>query len=145
MQIHRIVSRGLKIAWKRGKIASNVASLVDAPIGGLTDIEPLTRDEARRILSAAVSRRNCARWSVALAVGIRQSEAIGLRWQYVDLDTGTIEFGWQLKRARYRHGCADPAACTVGRHRIPCRPGCATHRHRDDCPTTVHQARAPVP
>jgi site-specific recombinase XerD len=38
---------------------------------------------------------------VALAVGIRQSEAIGLRWQYVDLEAGTIEVGWQLKRARH--------------------------------------------
>lgn len=75
VQIHRIVSRALKIAWKRGK----VASLVDAPTGEDVDIEPLTRDEARRILAAAASRRNGARWSVALAVGIRQSEAIGLR------------------------------------------------------------------
>ena len=135
VQIHRIISRAMKIAWKRGKIASNVASLVDAPIGEEPDIEPLTREEARRILTAAANQRNGARWSVALAVGIRQSEAIGLRWQYVDLDAGTIEVGWQLRCRRYRHGCADPAACTAGRHRIPCPPSCTTHRHRDDCPT----------
>lgn len=60
------------------------------------------------------------RWSVALAVGIRQAEAIGLRWQFVDLDAGTIEVGWQLKRARYRHGCQDPAACAVSHHRVAC-------------------------
>jgi integrase len=99
VQIHRIVSRALRIAWKRGKVVGNVASLVDAPTGEDVDIEPLTRDEARRILAASVSRRNGARWSVALAVGIRQSEAIGLRWQYADLDAGTIEVGWQLQRA----------------------------------------------
>ena len=134
VQIHRIVSRALKVGWKRGKVARNVASLVDAPIGEDIDIEALTQEEARKILAATSGWRNGARWSVALAVGIRQSEAIGLRWRYVDLDAGTIEIGWQLKRARYRHGCEDPVACTARRHRVPCRPRCTKHKHRVDCP-----------
>ena len=133
LQIHRILSRALKIAWKRGKTGRNVAAMVDAPVGEEIEIEPLTQSEARRILAAAKNRPGGARWSVALALGIRQSEALGLRWQYVDLDTGTIEVGWQLKRARYRHGCADPAACTSGRHRRPCPPKCEKHRHRSGC------------
>jgi integrase len=54
--------------------------------------------EARCILAAAATRRNGPRWSVALAVGVRQSEALGLCWQHVDLDAGTIAVGWQLKR-----------------------------------------------
>jgi len=44
-----------------------------------------------------------------------------------------IEVGWQLKRARYRHGCGDPAACTEGRHRRPCPPKCKKHRHHNGC------------
>ena len=133
LQIHRILSRALKVAWKRGKTGHNVAMLVDAPVGEDTDIEALTLAEACSILAAAANRRNGARWSVALAVGIRQSEATGLRWKYVNLDAGTIEVGWQLKRARYRHGCDDPAACTKHRHRVPCPPGCTRHRHRAGC------------
>jgi hypothetical protein len=35
-----------------------VASLVDAPIGEDVDIEPLTGDEARRILTAAAASRH---------------------------------------------------------------------------------------
>jgi hypothetical protein len=70
VQIHRILSRALKIAWKRGKVGYNVAMLVDAPVGEEIDIEALSREEARRILAAAADRRNGARWSVALAVGI---------------------------------------------------------------------------
>jgi len=133
VQIHRILSRALKIAWKRGKVGYNVAMLVDAPVGEETDIEALSREEARRILAAAADRRNGARWSVALAVGIRQSEAIGLRWKYVNLDASTIEVGWQLRRARYRHGCDDPVTCTKNRHRAPCPSGCSKHRHRPGC------------
>lgn len=133
VQIHRILSRALKVAWKRGKVGRNVAALVDAPSGEQSDIEPLSRAEARRILKATAKRRNGARWSVALAVGIRQSEAIGLRWKYVDLKAGTIEVGWQLKRARYLHGCDDPIACTARRHRVRCPKNCARHSHRPDC------------
>ncbi len=134
VQMHRIISRALKIAWKRGKVTVNVAAMVDAPIGEEVDIEPLTSEEARRILAVAAARRNGARWSVAFSVGIRQSEAIGLRWQFVDLDAGTIEVGWQLKRARFRHGCDDPAHCAAERHRRPCPKRCAKHKHRPDCP-----------
>jgi integrase len=133
LQIHRILSRALKVAWKRGKVGQNVAALVDPPTGDEIDIEPLSRAEARRILAAAADRRNGARWSVALAVGVRQCEAIGLRWKYVDLDAGTIEVGWQLKRARYRHGCDDAVACTSGRHRVRCPKNCKRHRHRAEC------------
>jgi integrase len=133
LQIHRILSRALKVAWKRGKTGHNVALLVDAPAGEETDIEALTRDEANRILAAAANRRNGPRWPVALAVGIRQSEATGLRWKYVNLDAGTIEVGWQLRRARFRHGCDDPVACAGGRHRKQCPAGCTRHRHRPGC------------
>ncbi|MGW5686508.1 tyrosine-type recombinase/integrase [Nonomuraea sp. NPDC003754] len=83
LKVHRILSRALKIAVRRGKISRNVAELVEAPTAASTEIEPLTREEARRILSAAKTKRNAARWSVALALGIRQGEALGLRWQYV--------------------------------------------------------------
>jgi integrase len=133
VQIHRILSRALKVAWKRGKVSVNVASLVDAPVGEDVDIDPFTQDEARQLLQAAAHRRNGVRWSVALAIGIRQSEAIGLRWQFVDLDAGTIEVGWQLRRARYRHGCNDAVACTASRHRRPCPKRCTRHRHEPNC------------
>jgi integrase len=134
LQIHRILCRALKVAWKRGKVGQHIGALVDAPTGEDVDIEPLSQEEARRILAAAAERRNGARWSVALAMGIRQSEAIGLRWRYVDLDAGTVEVGWQLKRARFKHGCDDPVVCTSGHHRLRCPPRCTRHRHRADCP-----------
>ena len=51
----------------------------------------------------------------------------------MDLDAGTIEVGWQLRYARYRHGCSDPVGCTAGRHRAPCPPGCARHQHKPGC------------
>lgn len=85
-----------------------------------------------RILRLATPRRNSTRWSVALALGLRQGEALGLQWQYVDLDAGTLTVRWQLQRLPWRHGCADPHVCGKDRHRAHCSPGCS--RHARSCP-----------
>jgi integrase len=132
LQIHRILSRALKVAMQRGYVARNVATLVDAPSASHDEIEPLTLDEALRILRLTATRRNGARWSVALALGLRQGEALGLQWQHVDLDAGTLTVRWQLQRLPWRHGCADPDACGKDRHRDDCPPGCT--RHARSCP-----------
>jgi integrase len=132
LQTHRILSRALKVAMQRGYVARNVATLVDAPSAGQAEIEPLTFDESTRLISLAAKRRNGTRWSVALALGLRQGEALGLRWQYVDLDTGTFTIRWQLQPHRWQHGCPDPRACSKDLHRDDCPPGCT--RHARSCP-----------
>jgi integrase len=69
------------------------------------------RSKTRKWLEAAKGRRNAARWSVALALGIRQGEALGLRWSYVNLETGVIKAWFQIQRAKWQHGCEDPHEC----------------------------------
>ncbi|MEP7023922.1 MAG: integrase [Actinomycetota bacterium] len=133
LKVHRVLSRALTIAVRRGRITRNVATLVDAPSVVSQEIEPLTRDEARRILGVAVNRRNGARWSVALALGIRQGEALGLRWSYVNLETGSVKAWFQIQRTEWRHGCNDPRACSDKWHRRPCKPKCRLHRHLPGC------------
>jgi integrase len=133
LKVHRILSRALKIAVRRGRIPRNIATLVDAPSVSPQEIEPLTREEAHRILNVAAAKRNGARWSVALALGIRQGEALGLRWSYVDLETGVIRAWFQVQRLAWRHGCDDPYACGARWHRRACKEGCKQHRHRPGC------------
>jgi integrase len=134
LKVHRILSRALTIAIRRDKVGRNVARLIDAPVADEHEIEPFTREEARRILDAAKGRRNAARWSVALALGIRQGEALGLRWSYVDLETGVIKAWFQIQRAKWRHGCDDPHKCGEKWHRPPCPTNCKRHRHKENCP-----------
>ena len=133
--IHQILSRALKMAVRRGKVARNVASssYVEAPTHRDQEIEPLSEAEARKILDLAAVLPNGARWSVALALGLRQGEALGMRWGCIDLKEGTLRV-FQVKRTRYRHGCTDPHACGERRHREPCDAEC-----------TRHKARCPVP
>lgn len=132
LKVHRIISRALKIAVRRGKVARNVATLVDPPSVEHAEQQQLTRAEARKVLTAAAGRRNGARWSVALACGLRQGEALGLRWEYVDLDTGDVKVWWQLQRNSWKHGCTDPHGCGERLHRPSCPPKCTRHASR--CP-----------
>jgi integrase len=91
LRAHRVLSRALRVATQRGKVARNVATLVDPPTVKRPQIAlPLTAGEAKSVLAAAQRHRNAARWTVALAVGLRQSEALGLRWSDVDLVNGTL-------------------------------------------------------
>ena len=65
-----------------------------------SEVVPLTADEARTALTGAKERRNGARWSGALALGLRQGEALGLRWADVDLDHATLTVRQALQRRR---------------------------------------------
>lgn len=95
---HRVISRALKVALQRGRIARNVATLVDAPTARHEASEPLTNSEARRLLEAARGLPHGGRWSVALALGLRQGEALGLLWDAIDLDAATLTVRWALQR-----------------------------------------------
>jgi integrase len=91
LRAHRVLSRALRVASQRGKVARNVATLVDPPaVKRPTTALPLSAEEAKWVLATARAHRNSARWTVALAVGLRPSEAVGLRWADVDLDMGTL-------------------------------------------------------
>jgi integrase len=101
LRAHRVLSRAVRVASQRGKVARNVATLVDPPaVKRPQRALPLSAAEAREVMSAAHSHRNAARWTVALAVGLRQSEALGLRWSDVDLDNGTLSVRRGLHRVR---------------------------------------------
>ncbi len=127
LQVHRILSRALTVAVQRGYVTRNVATLVDAPSARPGEIEPLILAEARKITTLAAERRNGTRWSVALALGLRQGEALGLRWRYIDFDAATLTVRWQLQRLAWRHGCPDPRACGARYHRPSCPSGCTAH------------------
>ena len=65
---HRVISRALKVALQRGRMARNVRTLVDAPTARRDEVQPLTAAEARKLLEDATKLPNGSRWSVALAL-----------------------------------------------------------------------------
>jgi integrase len=99
LRVHRVLHRALKIAVQRERVARNVATLVDPPKQRRAETPmPLDVDECRKVLAAAEGRRNAARWTVALALGLRQSEALGLQWRDIDLEVGKLSVRRGLHR-----------------------------------------------
>ena len=97
-QMRGTLRAALNQAIRWGMIGRNAAMLVDPPRGPKYEIRPFDPDEARRFLAGIKGDRLEALYSVALALGLRQGEALGLRWQDVDLDLGRIKVVHQLQR-----------------------------------------------
>ncbi len=101
LRVHRVISRALKVAMQRGCIHRNVATLVDPPAQRVSDdATALDLHEARAVLAAAAGTRNAARWTVALALGLRQSEALALQWKDIDLLAGTLSIQRTIHRVK---------------------------------------------
>lgn len=96
--IHQVLRTALGLAVRWDMVPRNVARLVDRPRVERKQINPFTPDEARKFLSAIRGHRLEALFSVALALGLRQGEALGLRWEDIDFDGGTIRVRNQLQR-----------------------------------------------
>lgn len=88
----------LNDAVRWGLISRNAAALVEGPRVERFKILPFTPDEARRLLHAIKGDRLEALYSVALTMGLRQGEALGLSWADVDLDMGYVRIARQLQR-----------------------------------------------
>jgi integrase len=91
-----------------------VAALARPPRLEVEPIKPYSLEEVQLILSAARSRRNGARWAIALALGLRQGEVLGLQWPDVDLDEAEVRVSESRPRPKYRHGCSRPCGQTPG-------------------------------
>ncbi len=103
--VHRVLRSALNEALRRRRLTSNPALVARPPRVPVVEVQPLTRDECMDILDAARSRRNSARWSVALSLGLRQGEALGIRWSDVDWDAGTLKIRRSVQRHTWEHGC----------------------------------------
>jgi len=99
-QAHAILRRALVVAERDGRVARNVAALVDPPPVGTVHHEPLTLEQARKVLAALDGDPLSARWVCALLLGMRQGECLGLRWEDVDFDGGRIYIRNELIRHR---------------------------------------------
>jgi integrase len=132
-QAHRTARTAFGEAERRGLIRRNAAAIAKAPRVEEEEVEPLDAEEIQRLLATALRRRNGVRFVVALALGARQGEALGFKWEYLDKKRKTLRVRKALQRQKWQHGCADPHACGANYHKtVPCKEGCK--RHTRACP-----------
>jgi integrase len=106
--IHQVLRTALALAVRWEYVERNVAGLVDRPKRVRNEIHPLAPDEARKFLETIRGHRLEALFSVALALGLRQGEALGLRWQDIDLVASTLTVSHQLQRVDGRLTLVEP-------------------------------------
>jgi len=85
-----ILRSALGQALRWGVVSRNVAALVEGPRVPKHEIRPLQPDQARALLDAVRVHRLGALFTVALALGLRQGEALGLKWDALDFTTGVL-------------------------------------------------------
>lgn len=90
------LAAALNVAVARGRVARNIVELVDGP-----RIEPyaatvLTATAAKRLMQEAADDRFEAGYHLALYLGLRMGEVLGLRWQDIDWQRKQIQIRVQL-------------------------------------------------
>ncbi len=98
VNIRTVLRSALAQAVKWGLVARNVATLVDAPRVPRPKVHTLNADEARKLLDIAKGSRFEAILALALTLGMRRGEILGLRWADVDFEHGVIRISQAVQR-----------------------------------------------
>jgi integrase len=89
-KMHVVLHKALKAAVADGLIPRNVTADLKLPRITREEIDPLSPDEARRLLEAARGDRLETLYVLALNTGMRQGELLALKWDDVDLERGVL-------------------------------------------------------
>ena len=98
---HAVLHRVLKQAMRWGLVPRNVCEDVDRPQLKRDEIQPLDREQTRRLLQAAKDERLYALYVVAVTAGLRPGEMLALRWSDVDLEAGTLRINRALSDSEF--------------------------------------------
>jgi len=82
-----VLRRALRYAMAEGMVARNVAALADGVKVGAPEGRTMTPDQARTLLDSLKGHRMEAAFVVALSLGLRRGELLGLTWDEITMDT----------------------------------------------------------
>ncbi|MFG2643568.1 tyrosine-type recombinase/integrase [Streptomyces sp. NPDC048370] len=97
---HRVLRTALTAACREELITRNVATLVEPPRAKARELSPWSLDETLDFLAAARRDPLYAAFVLAIAMGLRRGELVGLRWADVDLDKRVLYVRQQTQRRR---------------------------------------------
>jgi len=129
--IHAVLRRALNQAMRWGLIVRNVASLVSPPRVVTSEPTTLSPEQVRGLLATVQGTRHEGLYTVALSLGLRLGEALGLKWVDIDLDAGTVAVRRSVHRSE---GKLREAELKTERSRrtlaLPAQTEAALRRHR---------------
>jgi integrase len=98
--VHVTLHSALKQAVMDGLIPRNPTEAVKPPQVRRKEMKPLTPEQVKVLLEAACGDRLEALYVLAVTTGLRQGELLGLRWEDVDLEAGTLQVRRTLVTAK---------------------------------------------
>ena len=113
-----VLSAALTRAVREELVVRNVARLVELPQWQRGTIRPWAADEARAFLAAARPDPLYTAFVLLILYGLRRGEVLGLRWDDIDFDGGTIHIRQQLQRVRGELFLA-PVKTQAGKRGLP--------------------------
>lgn len=116
--IHGILHRGLQQAVRLKHIPNNPATACILPRIPKKNIKPFDDKQIADFLKALQGHEYETLYLVTLFTGARQSEILGLRWQCVDFNQGTIMINAQLLRDYANGGYYFDESTKNNKHRI---------------------------
>jgi integrase len=122
-----VLRRALGQAEREGLILRNVAALSSAPRLNPTEGRTLTIEQALKLLQVVQGHRLEALVIITLAFGLRRGEALGLQWEGIDWNAGTLAVTHSVKRVRTRSG-ERRTATTLGELKHVDRGECSSSR-----------------
>jgi len=97
---HAWLHKALEVAVRNNYIARNVASHTELPPVPKPDIHPLNVQRALALLTVCEGHCWAALYGLAINLGLREGELLGLTWPAIDFARGTIRIFQQLRRAK---------------------------------------------
>ena len=107
-KLHVVLHKALKAAVADGLIPRNAAAGLKLPRITREEIDPLTEQQARRLLEVVRGDRLEALYVLALNTGMRQGELLALKWDDVDLERGVLRVRRTLTHADKAYVLGEP-------------------------------------
>ena len=106
--IRAVLRTALNDALRWDLVTRNAAALAESPRQRRPEVAFLDADQAREFLASLGDDRYGPLYVLAMALGLRQGEALGLSWLDCDFETGTIRIRNALQRLDRQWSLVDP-------------------------------------
>ena len=110
----------LAVKWKH--LASNPAEHVQLPPKNNVPIRPLDAAQATKLLTAVHGHRLELLYQLAVHLGMRQGELLGIRWKHVNFQKGVLDISELVQKLRSREMVTVAPKSERGKRTLPLSP-----------------------
>ncbi|MDB4894408.1 MAG: Phage integrase [Firmicutes bacterium] len=96
--VHAVLRRAMAQATTWGLLPKNLMESVKPPKVEHKEVAVLTPDQVVQFIASAKEDRLHAMFLLAVTTGLRRGELLGLRWQDIDMDAGTLTVAQAQKK-----------------------------------------------